>query len=277
MDSQMIDEQKQMLEEDLPILHSTTSAIVVKDAGSRALALSHISTLKEVREKIETHFHPTANKVAAYKVYGLALDSEHKFYDRLDADVEHLTKSVKQFNTAEAIKAKNEVAARLAEIDRAEKARLAEIQRKIDEENAKIQAAKDEEARKQREIQDRLSAEADASKRLVLEAIEKERQQKAAADLAEQARKAAVKTEKLEEKKDYIPAPVFTPPLKEVKKLTVKARVTSIFKLCKLIAEGVIPFSVLEVSQVNLNNWAKTQNVKTQYDGIELTEETTRI
>lgn len=264
-----------ILNEDLPQLHSTTSAIVVKDKESRALAVQHIDTLKEVRVKIEEVFHPTANKVAAYRNYELALDTEKKFYSQIDADIKQLGANVKQHDTAEALRIKREAEARQAEADRIERERQAAIQAKIDEENRKIQAAKDEELRIQREKQAEIDR-ANKKERDRLQAIENERRAKEAAELAEKERKAALKTEKLEEKKEAAPIPVFTPPV-QTKKLVVKAKVLNVYKLCKLIADGIIPFNVVEVSQANLNSWAKGQDPKTKLDGIEFTEETTRI
>jgi hypothetical protein len=269
-------EKDKILNEDLPALHSTTTALVVKDKGSREFAVTHIKALKEVKEKIETVFHPTQNKVAAHKVYEMALDTERKFYAVLDEDIKRANVTVKSFDTQEAIKVQREAEARRQEEDRKERERQAEIQRKIDAENEKIRAAKAEEARISFEKQEAISR-ANKADRERLQKIENERREKEDAELAELQRKATLKTEKLVEKMEAAPVPVFTPPAEPTKKLTTKASVISIFKVCKLIAVGVIPFNVLEASQVNLNNWAKTQDVKTKYDGIELFATTTRI
>ena len=69
-------------------------------------------------------------------------------------------------------------------------------------------------------------------------------------------------------------APSFSPPPKSVKKLVTKAKVTNVMKLCKLIVDGEIPFTVVDVNQPQLNAWAKGQDVKTKYEGIELYQDT---
>ena len=77
----------------------------------------------------------------------------------------------------------------------------------------------------------------------------------------------------LEQAEAPVVAPSFAPPPPAVKKLVTKAEVTNMTQLCRLIAEGVIPFSVVEVNQSQLNAWAKTQDVKREYAGIRLFQE----
>jgi len=97
--------------------------------------------------------------------------------------------------------------------------------------------------------------------------------------LEEKAEKAEEKgkTEKAEELREQAEtvsfAPRFTAAPKGVKKLITYARITNMTKLCKAIGEGEIPFSVLQVNQSQLNAWAKGQDVKSKYDGIELYED----
>lgn len=110
------------------------------------------------------------------------------------------------------------------------------------------------------------------------EAKRRDEEAKRAEKLEAQAQKAEErgnieKAEALREQAQAPVAPSFTPPPTGTKKLTTKAEVINRMKLCKLIAEGVIPFSVIEINQAQLNAWAKTQDPKAQFDGIRLYQE----
>lgn len=115
------------------------------------------------------------------------------------------------------------------------------------------------------------------AKRQDIERKEKER-------LEEKARKAEEKgkveqAEALREQAETVVVqPVFTPPPKTAAKLVWKAKVKNMFALCRSIADGLIPFNVLKVSQSDLNSWAKGHDGKTDVPGIEFYQEAaTRI
>lgn len=73
------------------------------------------------------------------------------------------------------------------------------------------------------------------------------------------------------------PAPKFTPP-QATKKLIWKARVVNLSKLCQSIVNGLAPFTVVEVRQAGLNDFAKSYDGKTSVPGLEFYQEAaTRI
>ena len=216
-------EEKQVIETEIAPMLERARTLTVKTSEDRAFAVSTVKSLKEMRERIEETFHPTANREKALRVYQALKDSENAFYTPID-EAEKLTKAaIKTFDTAEAIKAQREA-------DRLE----AERRDKEAKERAKLEAKAEKELDKGNEAK--------------------------AEQLLEQAENVQV-------------APSFTPPPAAVKKLVTKARVTNMTKLCKLIADGVIPFSVVEVNQAQLNAWAKTQDPKTKLDGVEFSQE----
>lgn len=115
--------------------------------------------------------------------------------------------------------------------------------------------------------QQRMAAEAEAKR---LEAERKEREKlEAQADKLIEKGKIEKAEEKLSQAENVSIAPQFVP-TEKTRKLITKARVTNIMQLCKLIVDGVIPFSVIEVNAGALNSWAKTQDIATKYDGIQL-------
>lgn len=124
---------------------------------------------------------------------------------------------------------------------------------RVQREAQAAEAKRQEEERRQRE-----KLEADARK-----AEEKGKFEKAET-LREQAENVTV-------------APSFAPPPVATKKLIWKAKVSSLFLLCKAIASGQVPFSVIEIRLSALNDWAKGYDGKTKIDGIEFYQETSRI
>lgn len=141
-------------------------------------------------------------------------------------------------------------------IDEAEKLTKAAI-KKFDTAialKAQQEAERQEAERRDREAKERAKLEAKAEKEL--------------------AKGNEAKAETLLEQAENVKlAPSFTPPPEAVKKLVTKARVLNMFKLCKLICEGLVPYSVIEVKQSALNDWAKSQDPKSKMDGIEFTQE----
>jgi len=120
--------------------------------------------------------------------------------------------------------------------------------------------------------------EAAAAEAKRLEAERKEREKlEAQAKKAEEKGKTE-KAEVLREQAETVQvAPVFTPS-RETKKLVWKARVTNMMQLCKAIGEGQVPYSVLEVRQSALNDFAKGHNGKSPVPGLTFHQEvSTRI
>lgn len=126
------------------------------------------------------------------------------------------------------------------------------------------------------DTQEAIKAQQEAER---LEAERRDKEEKERAKLEARAEKELekgneAKAATLLEQAEYVQvAPSFSPPPAATKKLVTKARVLNTFQLCKLIADGVIPFNVVEVKQSALNDWAKTQDVKQKFAGIELYQE----
>lgn len=118
----------------------------------------------------------------------------------------------------------------------------------------------------QREAQ-RLEAE-----RLDRERKEREKLEAKAVKLEESGKKA--KAEMIREQAQNVQVlPEFAPPQMPTKKLIWKARCTNLFLLCKAIASGQVPFSVVEVRLSALNDFAKNYDGKTKVDGLEFYQE----
>lgn len=106
--------------------------------------------------------------------------------------------------------------------------------------------------------------EAERIEREKLEAKAKKAEEKGKVEQAEVLR---------EQAENVTVAPKFTPPPAAAKKLVWKARVTNLFALCKAIASGQVPFSVVEVRISALNDFAKNYDGKTKIDGLEFYQE----
>lgn len=111
------------------------------------------------------------------------------------------------------------------------------------------------------------------------EAKRQESERKEREKLEEQARKAeekgkVEKAEVLREQAQSVTvAPSFTPTPVSTKKLIWKCKVTNLFFLCKAIASGQVPFSVVEVRASALNDFAKNHDGKTKIEGLEFYQE----
>lgn len=133
--SMTVEQEKEIQTEVLPALAKARS-LVVKDQEDRTLAKSFVESLKKLKENIEERFSPTANKKKAYGVYEALLAAEHAFYDPIDEAISVTNKTVKQFDTQEAIKvqrAAQEAEAKMQEAVRLERKRLLEKARKAEE------------------------------------------------------------------------------------------------------------------------------------------------
>jgi len=120
-----------------------------------------------------------------------------------------------------------------------------------------------------------LAAKAEAA-RLEKERIEREKLLEKAKSMEEKGK--IEKAEMLKEQADSVNiAPDFNINLKQTKDLVWKADVTNMFQLCKSIAEGKVPFNVVEVKQSALNNFAKTYDGKSEIAGLSFYQQTQRI
>lgn len=129
------EQEHEIQSEVIPALQRARS-LVVKDQEDRTLAKSFVEGLKNMKEKIEERFSPTANKKKAYAVYESLLAAEHAFYDPIDEAISVTNKTVKQFDTQEAIKiqrAAQEAEAKRQEAERVEREKLLEKARKAEE------------------------------------------------------------------------------------------------------------------------------------------------
>ena len=121
--------------------------------------------------------------------------------------------------------------------------------------------------------QQRIADEAEA-KRREEERKERERLERQAEKALEKG-KEEVAESLIEQAETVTVAPTFQPTVK-TKKLITKVKVQNMMKLCRLIADGEVPFSVIEIAQGNLNAWAKTQDHTKKLEGLEFYQDVSR-
>lgn len=126
------------------------------------------------------------------------------------------------------------------------------------------------------DTQEAINAQREAER---LEAERRDKETKASAKLEAKAEKElekgnVAKAETLlDQAKNGQIVPSFAPPPPAVKKLVWKARVTNTFLLCKAIFAGLVPWSVIEIKQSALNDFARNHDGKTQIEGLEFYQE----
>jgi hypothetical protein len=125
---------------------------------------------------------------------------------------------------------------------------------------------RDEAIRIQREaeIAEAKRREEERKERERLEAMAKKAEEKGKVEKAETLR---------EQAETVTIAPTFTTPPQPVKKLVWRARVTNPLQACKSIAEGLIPFTVVDFKQSALNDFSKSYDGKTKIAGLEFYQE----
>lgn len=124
---QLEPDQKQAIETEISPALEKARSLVVRNSEERGLAVFFIKGLKEMKEKIENRFHPTANKKKAHEVYEDLLETEHAFYDPIDEAVKIANGTVKTFDTNEAIRVQREAQdaeAKRQEAERKEREKL---------------------------------------------------------------------------------------------------------------------------------------------------------
>jgi hypothetical protein len=216
------EEQKKTIEQEILPLQQRTASLVVKSHEERASLSQDVRNAEDLMRRIEERFHPTANKESAHSAYKAALDTEKAFYGPITAFIESAKRAGRKWDTDEAIRVENE-------------RKIADAKRR-DAENKKSN--------------DLIEKAADA---------EKEGKPEVAEALLEQAATP--------------PMPAFTPPPVAVKKLIWKARVLNVQALCRAIAAGTVPFSVVEIRQSQLNDFAKGYDGQTKIDGLQFYKE----
>lgn len=273
-------EQKQAIETEVSPALEKAKSLVVRNHEERSLAAAFIEGLKDMKEKIEERFHPTANKKKSYAVYEDLLETEKAFYVPIDLAIELSRKTVRKFDTDETIRIQRE---------------QREAQEKKDQQEREERAKREAEAKAEQEAEERRQLEE-------FERLEKEKKDKLAlqqaATEAGNSKVAGIaakeiakidnqilqveqdgekKIEEIQRKAEDIPAEKlkFTPPPLPTKKLIWKARVTNMAKLCRSIGEAEVPFCVVEIRQSALNDFAKNYDGKTKIEGLEFYQEAT--
>lgn len=273
-------EQKQTIDLEITPLLNRAANLVVKSDGDRALLVQDIKSAEELKERIEGKFHPTANKVASYEVYQAALDTEHQFYDPINAFIAAAKRVVKGWDTSETLRIQRE------QREAIEKREQAEREEKAKRE-AEALAAQEAEERRQLEEFERLEKEKKAKLDLQKAATESGNAKVAGIAAKEVAKidnqietvrqEGEQKIAEIQSKAEEPPVEKmkFTPPPAQIKKLVWKARVTNMIKLCRQIGEGNVPFSVVDVQQSKLNDFAKAYDGQTKIEGLEFYQEST--
>lgn len=273
-------EQKQFIDHEVIPVGLRATGLVVKSIEERALLVTDIKNAEDLMERIEEKFHPTANKKAAYATYEAALDTEKQFYEGIKLFVSNGKKVVKTWDTNETLRIQKEqrdAQEKKEREEKAEKARKdAEAQAAIEEEERKQLAEFErlEKEKKEKLALQQSAAESGNSKVAGIAAKEVAKIEDKIADVQTQG---AQKIEEIKAKaEEPTPAPMqpkFTPPPAPVKKLVWKARVTNLMKLCRSIGIGDVPFTVVEIRQGELNDFAKKYDGTTKIEGLEFYQE----
>ena len=271
-------EQQQTIDREIVPLVRNVQHLAVKSAEDRAVLVSDIKAAEALKEAIETKFHPTQNKKVAYENYELTLDTEHQFYDSLNAFISDGKRSIKGWDTSETIRIQRQ---QREEQERKEQAEREERARR----EAEAKAAQEAEERRQLEEFERLEAEKKKKQELLKSASESGNAKVAGIAAKEIAKidsesqrvadEGAAKIAEIQAKAEE-PAPVmpkFTPPPAPMKKLIQKARVTNMVKFCRSIGNLDIPWNTVEVRQAQLNDFAKTHDPSIKIEGIEFYQE----
>ena len=238
---QLEPEQKKAIETEISPALEQARSLVVRNQEERGLAAAFIERLKQMKDKIEERFHPTANKKKAYAVYEDLLETEKAFYDPINTAIEVSRKTVREFDTAETLRIQRE---------------QREAQEKREQQEREETAKRDAEARAA------IEAEEVAKIDNEMQQVKADTEQK-----IEEIQKKAEETPAI--KMDFKPTPLPT------KKLVWKARVTNMMKLCRSISNGEVPYSVLEVRPSDLSDFAKKYDGKTKIEGLEFYQEST--
>jgi len=272
----LTNEQNEAIETEIAPMLQMAQSLVVKNPEQRDAAMSFKDSLKSMREKIESMFKPTENKKKAYQVYESLLAAEHAFYDPIDEAVKVTVVAIKKFDTDEAIRVRRE--AQEAEERRAQKEREEREAKEaaIAAEEQRI-LAEAKEAQRQKDEAAKLKESAIAEGNTKVASIAAKEEAKFDKKAEEIQSEGAKKIDALKTKAEEVPATKFTPPPVKTKNLVWKARVTNMTLLCKSIANGNVPFTVVMVSPAALNNFAKSYDGKTKIEGLEFSQETARI
>ena len=288
-----MDEQKQVLEQEVPALKEKALALKVIDTLTRQNAEVFVKTLRSFKDKIEERFHPTKNKKDAYKLYEQTLDTEKAFYVPIDEAIKIASETVKEYDRKQAIAAREaaeKIERERQERERVERERMERESReavekaKLEEQKAKEAREREAAAKIEKEEAEKKLAEASAAgdatakKVAEIEVKAKDREIKINAEAAETAEIAteghleqAQVAQEQSESVSLEPKP--TPVAKEVKKLVWKARVISVKIACRSIGEGLLPFTMVDIKPGELNKIAKDYDGKTRIPGIEFYED----
>lgn len=273
-------EKRQTIEFEVSPLERRAGTLVVRTSEDRVTLVHDIKDAEALKERIEEKFHPTANKVAAREVYEGALDTEKQFYAPIDLFITNGKRAVKVWDTNETLRIQRQQREEQDKKDQAEREEKARRE-------AEAKAAQEAEEKRQLEEFERLEKEKKAKLDLQ-KAAEESGNAKVAGIAAREVAKLenqieTVKQEGAEKiaeirEKAEAPAPEkvkFQPPPEAVKKLITKGRVINMTKLCRAIADGLVPFSVVEVRVSELNDFAKKQDPNKKIDGLEFYQEAT--
>lgn len=277
---QLETEQKQVLETEISPILETAKSMVVKNQEQRSFAASFIAQLKDLKENIETRFHPTANKKKAYEVYESLLATERAFYNPI-AEAEAIAKkSVRDFDTSETLR-----------IQREQREAQEKEEQKEREEKAKreAEAKAEQEAEEKRQLEEFERLEEEKRKKIALQqsatesgnakvaGIAAKEVAKIESEIQKVSEEGEKKLDEIKQKAEEAPAlkMAFKPAPMPVKKLVWKARITNMMKVCRAIGSGDVPFNVVEVRQSALNDFAKDYDGKTKIEGLEFYQEST--
>lgn len=273
-------EEKQTLELEVMPLRNKAISLVVKSHDERAMVVTDVKNARVLREKIEERFHPTANKVAAYEVYQATLDTEKQFYEPIDLFIKNGTQAVKSWDTSETLRIQRqqrEEQDKKDQAEREEKAKRDAEEKAAIESEEKRQLEEFERLEKEKKAKEDLQKAATDSGNVKVAGIAAKEVAKIEGQIADVQQQGAANIAAIHEKAAEPPAEKvkFNPPPAPIKKLVWKARVVNMMKLCNSVASGDVPFTVMAVSQSELNDFAKKYDGSKKIPGLEFYQEAT--
>ena len=273
-------EQKKQIDIEIVPLIERTRNLIVKTHDERGLLVSEIKRVKTLRESYEQQLHLTANRLAAKELYDASRDTEKTVYDPIDNFVIEATKAVKTFDTSESLriqKEQREIAEKEVQRERESQAQREAEAKAAQEAEERAALAEYERLEAEKEAKKKLQASAEASGNAKVAGIAAKEVAKIDNQIQQVQETHEAKIEEIKAKAEDVPAPKLhiQAPQNPVKKLAWKARVSNTMKLCRSVVAGDVPFNIIEVSQVELNKFAKGYDGETKIEGLEFYQEST--
>lgn len=261
-------------------LEKRALSLTVKNQDERAMLVADAKDAKSLMEQYEETLHLDANTAQARELYEATRDTRDAVYNPIKAFVKAATEAVKKFDTNETLRIQREQQEAKEKEDqkeREEKARITAETNAALEAEEKKQLEEFERLENEKKKKQELQASANASGNAKIAGIAAKEVARLDNEITQVQEQGEKKIEEIKAKAEEEPPAKLniTKPAIALKKLTWKAKVTNMMKLCRQIGEGNVPFAVVEVRQSQLNDFAKNHDGKTKIEGIEFYQEST--